>query len=139
MVGSILVVDDDTPIRDLLEISLQMTGCSVRAAGSGEEALELIHRERFDLIVSDIVLPGMSGLQVLQRARAVDPTVLVVLVTGYATVETAVEALRYGAEDYVVKPFEVDTLRRRIRQLLRGRGTRGDEPAAAGAGGGGPA
>jgi len=127
MGGSILIVEDDAQVRELLVESLQTSGWSVAAAVSGEDALEHVRRGRFDVIVSDILLPGMNGLEVLRRARALDPAVLVVLITGHATVDTAIEALRRGAGDYVVKPFDVDDLEDRIRRLLaRGRGGRRD-------------
>src|SRR5258708_21167676 len=72
----------------------------------------------FDVVISDIIMPGVSGLDLLRRSRALRPRTLVVLITAYATVETAVEALREGASDYVLKPFKFDDLRSRVQRLL---------------------
>src|SRR5262245_33290359 len=132
MTASILMIADDKPVRDLLQVAFETSGYTVVVAGSGEEGVELVHRERFDVIVTDIELPGITGLEVLRRARAIDPSAIVVLVTGHATVETAVEALRRGATDYVVKPFAVNDFEQRLRGLLHRRGRAADDagPAA---------
>src|SRR5258706_11508880 len=72
----------------------------------------------FDVVISDIIMPGVSGIELLRKVRALQPRTLVVLITAFATVETAVEALREGASDYVLKPFKFDDLRFRVRRLL---------------------
>jgi len=121
MSASILVVDDERAIQDTLAWCLRDDGHGVRTAGSGEEALAIMADQGFDLIISDIIMPGLSGVDLLRKAHALQPQTLFVLITAFATVETAVEALREGASDYVVKPFKFDELRLRVRRLLEQR------------------
>ena len=118
MTTSVLVVDDERTICETVAWSLEQQGHEVCTAGSGDEALSLMASREFDLIITDIIMSGVDGLGVLQRARAFNPRALVVLITAYATVETAVLALRAGASDYVVKPFKLDDLAARVRRLL---------------------
>ncbi len=123
MSTSILVVDDERAIQDTLAWCLRSDGHEVRTAGSGEEALAIMADQGFDLIISDIIMPGLSGVDLLRKARALQPRTPVVLITAFATVETAVEALREGASDYVIKPLKFDDLRHRVQGLLK------DQPA----------
>jgi len=116
--ASILVVDDERAIQDTLAWCLRNDGHGVRTAGSGEEAMAVMADQTFDLIVSDIIMPGLSGVDLLRKAHVLQPQTLFVLITAFATVETAVEALREGASDYIVKPFKFDELRLRVRRLL---------------------
>ncbi len=118
MSASILVVDDERAIQDTLAWCLQNDGHGVRKAGSAEEAMAIMADQGFDLIISDIIMPGLSGVDLLRKAHALRPQTLFVLITAFATVETAVEALREGASDYIVKPFKLDELRLRVRRLL---------------------
>ena len=118
MSTSILVVDDERAIQDTLAWCLRTDGHEVRTAGSGEEALAIMADQGFDLIISDIIMPGLSGVDLLRKARALQPRTPVVLITAFATVETAVEALREGASDYVIKPLKFDDLRHRVQGLL---------------------
>ena len=94
MAASILVVDDESTTQDTLGVFLETEGYRVATVGSGEEALTRIKEQAFDVIVADVVMPGVSGLEVLERSRALNPGAAVILMTGHATVETAVEALR---------------------------------------------
>ena len=121
MSASILVVDDERAIQDTLAWCLRNDGHEVRTAGSGEEAMDLMAGQGFDLIISDIIMPGLSGVDLLRKAQALHPRTLVVLITAYATVETAVEALREGASDYVLKPFKFEDVRFRVQRLLEHR------------------
>jgi DNA-binding NtrC family response regulator len=121
MSASILVVDDERVIQDTLAWCLRTDGHEVRTAGSGEEAMAIMAGEGFDLVISDIIMPGLRGVDLLRKARTLHPRTLFVLITAFATVETAVEALREGASDYVVKPFKFDDLRLRVRRLLEHR------------------
>src|SRR5713101_2029801 len=116
MNASILVVDDERAIQDSIAWCLRADGHDVRTAPDGEEAMEIMAGQDFDVVISDIIMPGVSGLELLRNART-----LVVLITAYATVETAVEALREGASDYVLKPFKFDDLRFRVQRLLEHR------------------
>jgi len=121
MSTSILVVDDERAIQDTLAWCLRTDGHEVRTAGSGEEALAIMADQGFDLIISDIIMPGLSGVDLLRKARALQPRTPVVLITAFATVDTAVEALREGASDYVIKPLKFDELRHRVQGLLEHR------------------
>src|SRR6266513_3854906 len=121
MSTSILVVDDERAIQDTLAWCLRTDGHEVRTAGSGEEALSIMADQGFGLSISDIIMSGLSGVDLLRKARALQPRTPVVLITAFATVETAVEALREGASDYVIKPFKFDDLRLRVQRLLEHR------------------
>src|SRR6266853_1114111 len=121
MNASILVVDDERAIQDSLAWCLRTDGHEVQTAEDGEEAMAIMASQQFDVVISDIIMPGVSGLDLLRKSRALHPRTLVVLITAYATVETAVEALREGASDYVLKPFKLDDLRFRVRRLLEHR------------------
>ena len=101
MTASILVVDDESTTQDTLGLFLETEGYSVAIAGSGEEALTRIEQQEFDVIVTDVVMSGVSGLEVLERSCARNPGAAVILMTGHATVETAIEAIRKGACDYI--------------------------------------
>ena len=118
MNASILVVDDERAIQDTLAWCLENDGHGVRTAGSAEEAMAIMADQGFDLVISDIIMPGLSGVDLLRKAHVLRPQALFVLITAFATVETAVEALREGASDYIAKPFKLDELRLRVRRLL---------------------
>ena len=106
----ILVVDDEMIVRNSLQELLDEEGFSVATAGSGPDALEHLQKAPCHLMLIDIKMPGMDGVEVLQKAKADYPDLVVVMMTAYATVETAVEAMKIGALDYLIKPFEPDTL-----------------------------
>jgi heterodisulfide reductase subunit A len=113
----ILVVDDELAVRDSLKEWLEEEGFHVAMAGSGAEALAALEAEPFHLMLLDIKMPGMDGVEVLERAKARSAEITVVMMTAYATVETAVEAMKIGALDYLVKPFEVDGLIPKVLQV----------------------
>ena len=122
----LLIVDDDPAIREiLLEFLGHRYECD--AAGSAEEALALLGAQRFQLVVSDIAMPRMSGLEMIPHVRALAPDTLVVMVSGSQAVESAVEAMRAGAFDYIVKPFDLGHVEEEaVPQLPRfGRGQPG--------------
>ncbi len=123
MTASILVVDDEPAIQDILTWALSAEGYRVATAGSGEEALTRVEEEEFDIIVTDIVMPGLDGLEVLERSRVLNPRAAVIVMTAYAALETAIAALRRGASDYLEKPFSVDLLKDRVQRLLQYRET----------------
>ena len=106
----ILVVDDELIVRDSLKEWLLDEGFDVDMAESGTEALEKMSKEHFHLKLLDIKMPGMDGVEVLKRAKEIRPDLPVVMMTAYATVETAVEAMKIGAHDYLMKPFDPDNL-----------------------------
>ncbi len=121
MADTILLVDDENTLRESMGRLLTRTGYSVTAVGSGEEALEKMRDFAFDLVVSDIFLPGIDGLEVLRKLKEKDPEQLVILMTAYASVETAVDALRAGAYDYIMKPIIHEEIKLLIRRALRQR------------------
>jgi DNA-binding NtrC family response regulator len=116
--ASILVVDDMLGMQRVLNGSLASEGYRVATAGSGEEALARIKEQDFDLILTDIVMPGLSGLDVLEKAQLLNPRAVVILMTAFATLETAIFALRRGACDYLEKPVSLDELNLRVRRAL---------------------
>src|SRR5262245_5802284 len=107
----ILVVDDEQSMRELLAIVLRREGSGVMLAENGRVAIELLERGPIDLLISDINMPDMSGVDVLRAAKRVDQDVLGIMITAFASTETAVEAMRLGACDYLSKPFDVDLLK----------------------------
>src|SRR4029450_3197173 len=103
MTASILVVDDEPAIQDILTWALSAEGYRVASAGSGEEALTRVEGEDFDVIVTDLVMPRLGGLDVLERSPVLNPRAPVIVMTAYAALETAIAALRRGAADYLEK------------------------------------
>jgi len=107
---SVLVIDDEDVMQDVLLQLLTAEGFEVAVAPDGENGLERLGETCFDLVLLDMMLPGMPGLDVLERIRRTDPELAVIMITAYATVETAIEAMKRGASDYLVKPFRNDEL-----------------------------
>lgn len=118
MSAKILVVDDEKSIRDTLNMILSDEGYDVKSAADGEEALKFINDEIFDIIISDIKMPGVDGMELLGKASKISPETFFIIMTAYASVNTAVEALRHGAFDYLIKPVEFDDLLIRVKRLL---------------------
>ena len=114
----ILVVDDEEKIRRVLKIMLSLHGHKVDEAGSGEEALEKVKESYYDLVIADIKMPGMDGITLLQEINKLDTPVPVVFITAYASVESAVEAMKMGAVDYIAKPFEEDRILLTVERAL---------------------
>jgi DNA-binding NtrC family response regulator len=121
MTASILVVDDESTTQDTLGTFLESEGYRVATAGGGREALTRIETEAFDVIVTDVVMPDVSGLDLLEHSRRLSPGAAVILISGHATVEAAIQALRKGAGDYLQKPFVLDELALTVQRLLRHR------------------
>jgi two-component system response regulator PilR (NtrC family) len=114
----ILVVDDELSMREVLEYMLHKDGYQVTCAENGVKAIELAQKQRFDLLICDIKLGDISGLDVLRACKAANPSTVVILISAYATTETAVEAMNEGAYDYVPKPFDKDELLETIAKAL---------------------
>jgi heterodisulfide reductase subunit A len=106
----ILVVDDELIVRDSLREWLEEEGFAVEMAASGQKALDQLTRQTFQLMLLDLKMPGMDGVEVLKKAKEAFPDLTVIMMTAYATVETAVEAMKIGAQDYLLKPFDPETL-----------------------------
>ena len=115
---SILIVEDEAKMRRLLEINLGEEGFTTHAAADAEEGLRLLNREKIDLVVTDFKLPGMNGLEFLQAIKRIDASLPVVIMTAYGSVESAVEAMKVGASDYVLKPFSLAEMSLVIRKEL---------------------
>src|SRR5512134_153099 len=114
----ILVVDDERSMRELLAIVLKREGHEVMLAENGKRAIELLEKEPVELLISDVKMPDVSGVQVLAAAQRVNPEIIGIMVTAFASTETAVEALRLGAYDYLSKPFNVDELKLKVHKAL---------------------
>ena len=117
----ILVVDDELSMREMLRIVLRRDGYDVVLAENGREAIALLQAGPFDMLLSDIRMPDMSGVDVLRAAKALDPQIVAFMMTAFASTDTAVEAMRLGALDYFTKPFNMDELRLKIRQHVEAR------------------
>jgi DNA-binding NtrC family response regulator len=115
----ILVADDDAPMRDSLRQALQRDGKVVDEAAGGQEALDLLARRAYDLVILDLKMPGRDGMEVLREIRAGYDHTPVVVITGYPSVDTAVEAMKQGALDFLPKPFGRDSLRIIVERALR--------------------
>src|SRR4051794_41053500 len=107
----VLVVDDERSMRELLSITLTRAGYDVTVADGGEPAIERLRHDTFDLVVTDLRMHETDGMAVLRAARELAPDTIVVVVTAYASTDTAVEAMKLGAYDYVTKPFKLDEIR----------------------------
>lgn len=119
----VLVVDDEADIRELLLEYFRHKGFRAASVSDGRGAVALIEREpsRFALVVTDLQLPGLDGLAVLQAARRANPSCQVVIITGYASLDSAIQAVRLGAYDYLTKPFslgQIDVLLQRLQDRL---------------------
>src|SRR5881394_3385392 len=115
----ILVIDDEAAIRDSLRMTLEYEGYDFIGAATGQEGLALAERESPDLVLLDVKMPGMDGLEVLGRLRSMSETMPVVMISAHGTPSTAVEAIRKGATDFLEKPFEsTDRLRVTIQNAL---------------------
>ena len=116
-----LVVDDEPSITLALSAKLKRDGHECRTAASGEEAFERFRDDGYDLVVTDVRMPGMSGIDLLKKVKASDPEVQVIVMTAYAEVNFAVEALRLNADDYLLKPFDIDELSHSVSRALEHR------------------
>lgn len=130
-----LVVDDEELIRDLLITVLTQDGYEVTAASDGREAVDLLKRDTFDLVLTDLVMPGVNGVEVLRKPKGIDPQCPVAMITGYPSVETVTRMVRLGAEDYIAKPFNLDVVRITVAKLveMRRMGQESQERATAAA------
>jgi DNA-binding NtrC family response regulator len=120
--ASLLVVDDQTSIRESMLITFRREGYEVQAAESGERALEILERRPFDLVITDLRMSGIDGIEVLKRVKEMAPNTEVVVMTAYGTIEGAVEAIKRGAYDYLTKPFQPEELTLVARRALERKG-----------------
>lgn len=122
--ASILIVEDEPKMRRLLEMNLADQGFTTHAADNAESGLRLLNTERIDLVVTDFKLPGMNGMEFLQAIKRINAAVPVVIMTAYGSVESAVEAMKLGASDYVLKPFSLAEMALVVRKELEARNLR---------------
>src|ERR1700720_1549095 len=108
---AILIVEDEAKMRRLLELNLEEEGYTTLSAGDAESGLKLLRENSVDLVVTDLKLPGMNGLEFLQTIKRQNAALPVVVMTAFGSVETAVEAMKAGASDYVLKPFSLAEMR----------------------------
>lgn len=106
----ILVVDDENGPQEVLKIALTSQGFQVKVAKSGHQACQMFDGEGFDLVLTDMKMPGMSGIELLREIRERSPETIVIFMTGYASLDSAIEAVREGAYDYLTKPFRIEEL-----------------------------
>src|SRR3954464_2892967 len=116
--GRILIVDDELVVRDSLGKWFVSEGYTARPVGGAREALEVVTQAEFDIALIDIKMPGMDGMELQSRLREADPDLTVVIMTGYASVDTAVQALKRGAYDYITKPVDPDELSHLVANAL---------------------
>ena len=119
MADRVLIVEDNETLRAGIRVSLEESGYNVHDAATGEEAVRKLESEPFHVVVTDIRLGDLTGVDILKKAKEVNSEIEVILMTAYATVETAVQALRLGAFDYIQKPFELEHLQHRVRTALK--------------------
>ena len=117
----LLVVDDERSMRELLSIVLRREGYDVTLATNGREAIDHLEKGRFDLLISDVKMPDMNGVEVLRAAKRIDQDTLGIMITAFASADTAIEAMRLGAHDYLSKPFDVDELKIKVRNAIEQR------------------
>ncbi|TAM83667.1 MAG: sigma-54-dependent Fis family transcriptional regulator [Acidobacteria bacterium] len=116
--ATILIVEDEPKMLRLLELNLADDGYAIRTATTAENGLKVLASDRIDLVLSDVKLPGMSGLEFLQAVKRANASIPVVMMTAYGTVETAVEAMKDGASDFVLKPFSIEEIKLIVRKEL---------------------
>lgn len=118
---AILVVDDEAVIREGLQRTLDGERFAVETCRSGHAAIELLQEKEYDIIITDLKMPGMNGIEVLKAVKGLQPDVPVIMITGYATVDTAVEAMKNGAVDYISKPFTPEQIMQKIEKSIEQR------------------
>src|ERR1041385_4576903 len=116
--SKILVVDDEPSVLLTVVAILQQEGYDVDAAANGQTAIEWIRSRQYDLVMTDLKMPGVDGLQVLEEVRKTAPNTVTLMMTGYGSVDTALEALQHGAYEYLLKPTEVPDLKAAVRRSL---------------------
>ncbi|OQX83580.1 Fis family transcriptional regulator, partial [candidate division KSB1 bacterium 4484_87] len=118
MQGKILVIDNERRMCHVLKSALELDKHEVEVAYDGEAGLKKIRQNEFDVVITDLKMPGMDGIGVLEQVKKISPRAEVILMTAYATAQTAVEAMRKGAYDYLIKPFDMIELKLKIKQVL---------------------
>jgi len=115
----VLVVDDEEQIQKVLEKILKRKDYQVKTAGNGVSALKAMKRERFDIVLLDIMMPELDGIETLRKIKIQSPKTIVMMITAYGSVATAREAMQLGAYDYITKPFDIDFIYEMIEESLK--------------------
>jgi CheY-like chemotaxis protein len=118
MESKILIVDDDTSLLYVLETLFKDERHDVTTCANGKDAIRMFTKQSFDLVITDIMMPGATGLDVLREVRKTSPDTLVILITGFASLETAIKAIREGAYDYIAKPFKLEEIKIVVRNAI---------------------
>ncbi|MEN6318071.1 MAG: response regulator [Syntrophaceae bacterium] len=121
----ILIVDDEENIREILTEYLDEFGYDVTSAINGKDALQIYNKERFDIILSDLVMKPMDGMELLGEIKKLDQDAIFIMITGYPSVDSAMEAIKKGARDYITKPFNIDEIKIKIERALLERSMKG--------------
>ena len=119
--AKILVVDDEPIIRETLAEMLTAEGREVATAASGEQALALLQQQTFDLMLLDLIMPGLGGLQVMEKAQKISPGTVIIMLTAHGTLSSAIQAMRHGAHDYLLKPASAPRIMASVEEGLRRR------------------
>ncbi|MBN2364626.1 MAG: sigma-54-dependent Fis family transcriptional regulator [Calditrichaeota bacterium] len=119
--GRVMVIDDEENIREVLSNYLESMNYEVTTAEDGQDALNKFTKGDFDLIISDLLMPNIDGLELLKRIRDIDKDVIFLMITGYPSIETAVDAIKKGAYDYITKPFHMEDVKLRIERAFEKR------------------
>ena len=115
----IIVVDDEEIVLSLICDTLEDEGYDIKTASNGEDALKIIEQDNFDLIISDIRMPGIDGIELIKKTREIQPEIGVIFMTGYANLNSAKNAIKQGAFDYIMKPFEISEIRKAVKDAIR--------------------
>ncbi len=116
---AVLIVDDEPKICQFLDVFLRREGYRPDSVCRAADAIEKVKTGNYDIVITDLKMPGMDGFELVEKLKAIRRDLPVVMITGYATVETAVQALRHGVDDYITKPFNIDEMRKVLDRLLR--------------------
>jgi len=116
--GRILVVEDERSMREVLRILLEEEMYEVTSAADGEAGIELIKKDIFDLVITDIKMPRADGFEVLKKVKEISPDTIVIMITAFGTTESGIEAMKLGAYDYINKPFKIDEIRLVVKKAL---------------------
>ena len=116
--GRVLIADDEKGIRDILAEYMSEMNFEIETAVNGQDALNKFSTTHFDMVLSDLIMPEMDGMELLKRIKQKDEDVIFIMITGYPTIQTAVEAIKSGAYDYLTKPFHVEDVRLRINRAF---------------------
>ncbi len=118
----ILIIDDDKDICEYMQLLLSQSGYEVTAETDARAALELLREEEFHVVILDIMMPELNGMELLERIRDFDSDIAIIIFTGYPSVDTAVTSMKYNVSDYIKKPFDVDEFNQTLEKILREKG-----------------